>query len=323
MIYFTSIVDVESEGGIPRWYFIHPETPPTLRKRLYDYKDLISSFAYAIIKAFGSEILGERLRELKLSDVQIIFSTIQHKDRMFHVIFIADIRDYAPAVDRIFYAFYRKYHDEFDKILMSPIIDVASAERLKTAFAQFLFPYSRQNPLLGARDLKHLLMSYAITVTITGILMLAAWIINRIPKPHLMDANPILFATLVFLLVFAIPGIPIGLITQYRKFASIVAYMNSLTVTLTSLAIWRDLLLSYARFAEPYVPDLLILLIIGSILAGAMLGTFLMFISYGVAWYFESRTLTSVRSLKALGAFIEEKPATQEEFPVPSVEENP
>ncbi|MCR8433352.1 MAG: hypothetical protein QXH55_03675 [Candidatus Korarchaeota archaeon] len=322
MIYFVSIVDVESEGGISKWHFIHPETPEALRKRLYEYRDLISSFAYAIIRAFGSEIIGEKLRELKLSDVQIVFSTIEHKGRLYYVIFIADIRDNSSAVDRIFTAFYKKYYKDFDSILSGPIINTTIVDRLKAAFAQFLFPHARQNPLLGARDLRHFIISYLMAVAITGLLAFMTWVINRIPQPSLMNTNPILFALIVFLLIFVAPGIPIGMITQYRRFAFAVAYMDSLTITLISLVVWRDLLLSYASFAEQYVPDVTILLAIGAILIGAMLGTMLMFISYGVAWYFEARRLTSVRSLITLGAPIEKKPPTElEEVEIPSPEE--
>ena len=324
MIYFINIIDVTAGGGTPKWYFIHPETPEALRKRLYKYRDLMSGFAYSIITAFGEEILGAKLRELKLSDVQMIFSTLRHKDYLYYVIFVADIKDNPSAVNRIFLKFYRKYYDDFDKILTSEIIPTDITEKLRTAMAQFLVPYSRQNPAFGARDKKHLFMSYFVSMLITGIMALTAWITNRIPQPHLMDANPLLFAALVFLLIFVIPGIPIGILTQYRKFAVIVAYLNSLTIVMITTILWQELLISYAELIVSAGVELRILVLVGALLAGLMLGTILMFIAYITAWFFETRKLTSIRPLETVArAKSVPDEEIEREIEVPSTEEIP
>ena len=324
MIYFINIIDVTIGGGTPKWYFIHPETPEPLRKRLYKYRDLMSGFVYSIITAFGNEILGAKLRELKLSEIQVIFSTLKHRDYLYYVIFVTDIKDNPSAVNKIFLKFYKKYYKDFDEILSGEIISTDISEKLRTAMAQFLVPYSRQNPALGARDTRHLFTSYVLSMIITGILALITWVVNRSTQPHLMDANPLLFAALVFLMIFVIPGIPIGIFTQYRKFAVVVAYTVSLTMVLGATIMWQDLLISYAELVVPPGVEMRILLLVGAILAGLMLGTILMMISYAIAWYFETRKLTSIRPLATVTMpSLEEEPT--EESPgngeVPSVED--
>jgi len=139
-----------------------------------------------------------------------------------------------------------------------------------------------------------------------------------------MDANPLLFAALVFLMIFVIPGIPIGIFTQYRKFAVVVAYTVSLTMVLGTTIMWQDLLISYAELVVPPGVEMRILLLVGAILAGLMLGTILMMISYAIAWYFETRKLTSIRPLATVTMpSLEEEPTEESSGSgeVPSVED--
>lgn len=294
MIYFASIIDVTMGGGTPKWDFIHPETPRPLMERLAKYRDHVASFIYAIIEAFGGEILGDQLRELRLSEIQVIFSVLKHKDLLFYVVFVADIKDNPKAVNKIFMEFYKKYYNDFDELLTSEIISQTLIEKLRTAMAQFLVQFTRVNKLFGTRDIRHLIASYVVSLAITFVLVGITWLINHMLG--LMDSSPITFALLVFFMVFVLPALPIGYLTEYRRFAVLIAYMNSITTVVGATIVWQPLLLSYARFVWEATTEYILLG--AAILGGLMLGTILAMLSYIIAQFFEYRTLTSVRELR-------------------------
>ena len=319
MIYFVSIIDVSEGGGVPKWDFIHPDTPHPLRERLEKYRELAASFVYGIITAFGGEIVGDRVRELRLSEIQTIFMRLKHKDAMYYVVFIVDIRDNPKAVYRAFIRFYRKYYKEFDEILTSIAVSTSLIERLRTAMAQFLFPYARTSQAFGARDYRHLFSSYLVSLLITGILAMFVWLLNHVYD--IKDKNPLLLAGLVFLFIFFLPAMPIGFLTQYKKWGVIVGYLDSLSMVVSATVLWRDMLSSSAASILGKEPESMVL--IGAAgLVGIMLGTVLAFMSIIVAGYFEARKLTCIRPLK----LIPEAPIVSEEKPkeaeaLPSIEE--
>lgn len=295
MIYFINIIDVSEEGGVYKWYFIHPDTPEPLREKLEKSKELAGGFIYGIINAFGGEIIGDRVRELRLSEVKAIFMKLDHKDTTYYVFFIVDIRDNPSAVKKIFMKFYRKYYEEFDKILMKP--DEYIEERLRIAMAQFLTQYVRRRKTFGARDTTHMLLSYIVSLAITGLLASFVWLYNRLS--HLMEIDPMRFAMLSFFVIFILPAIPIGFLTQYKKNAIIVAYLNSLSIVIGVALLWRDMLRSGAASILGKPPESIVILGAAG-LVGIMLGTVLAFLSMIVASLFECSRLTSLRPLKLI-----------------------
>ena len=294
MIYFISVIDVSEGGGVPKWDFIHPDTPQPLRDRLEKYRELAASFVYGIITAFGGEIVGDRVRELRLSEIQTIFMRLRHKGAMYYVVFIVDVRDNPKAVNRIFMRFYRKYYKEFDEILTSMAVSTALMERLRAAMAQFLVPYARKNKLLGARDTSHMITSYVISLLLSGVFALSIWLLN---KMYNISENPLVFAGVVFGALFFLPAIPIGILTQYRKLAMIVSYLNSITLVLSAAILWQEMLRSSAASLLGRPPETI--MIIGAAgLIGVMLGTVMAFMSVIFAGFFEARRLTCIRPLR-------------------------
>ncbi len=295
MIYFISVIDVSEGGGVPKWDFIHPDTPHPLRERLEKYRELAASFVYGIITAFGGEIVGDRVRELRLSEIQAIFMRLKHKGAMYYVVFIVDVRDNPKAVYRIFMSFYRRYYKEFDEVLTSMAVPTVLIERLRAAMAQFLVPYARKSVALGARDRTHLLTSYAISLIISGVLAFTVWIINRLE--NIMKTNPLLFVGIVFLCLFFLPAIPIGWLTQYRKLAMVVSYLNSITIVTSAAVLWQEMLNSSAASILGRQPGSVVV-ISAATLIGVMLGTVMAFLSLIIAGFFERRKLTCIRPLK-------------------------
>ncbi len=319
LIYFVSIIDVSEGGGVPKWDFIHPDTPHPLRERLEKYRELAASFVYGIITAFGGEIVGDRVRELRLSEIQTIFMRMKHKGSIYYVVFIVDIRDNPKAVYRAFMRFYRKYYNDFDEILTSIAVSTATIERLRTAMSKFLVPYARTNRTFGARDRTHLIASYCVSLIVTSILAIAVWLINN--QYSLKEQNTVLFAGLVFLLLFFVPALPIGILTQYRKLAFIVGYLDSLSIVLGAAVLWHEMLTSSAESLIGMHATTLVV-VSAAALIGLMLGTVLAFAALIVAWFFETRKLTSIRPLK----LIPEEPITTEgkreaKEEIPSLEE--
>lgn len=317
LIYFISIIDVSEGGGVPKWDFIHPDTPKPLRERLEKYRELAASFIYGIITAFGGEIVGDRLRELRLSEIKTIFMKIDHKGAIFYAVFIVDIKDHPSAVKKIFMKFYKKYYNEFDEVLMGITTPISTIERLRTAMSQFLVPYARKSRAFGARDTVHMLSSYVISLTITGLLAGLVWLYNHLF--HLMETDPMKIVALSFFTLFIIPAIPIGFLTQFRKNAIIVSYLNSLSIVVGAALLWQDMLRSSAASILGEQPESIIILGAAG-LVGIMLGTVLAFLSMMLASFFEHSRLTALRPLKLVpevSVVGETKP--QEKSEVPSV----
>jgi len=319
LIYFISIIDVSEGGGVPKWDFIHPDTPKPLRERLEKYRELAASFVYGIITAFGGEIIGDRIRELRLSEIQTIFMRLRHGGAMYYVVFIVDIRDKPAAVYRIFMKFYRRYRDAFDEIFTEVAVPTSTIERLRNAMAQFLVPYARKSRTFGARDLRHMLSSYMVSVIITTILAIIVWGINKIY--NLKATQPMTLVALAFTMLFMVPSIPIGFLTQYRRLAVVVAYLNSLSVVVGAALLWQDILRSGAASILGRPPESMV--IIGAAaLVGVMLGTVLAFLSILIAGFYEARKLTSIRPLKLIPEVaVEEERRESKEVGLPSMEE--
>ena len=327
MIYFISIIDVSEGGGIPKWDFIHPDTPEPLRERLEKYRELAASFIYGIITAFGGEIVGDRIRELRLSEIQTIFMKLNHKGAIFYVVFIIDIRDHPAAVKKIFLKFYKKYYNEFDEVLMGVTASIASIERLRTAMSQFLVSYARKSRAFGARDTVHMLSSYVVSLMVTGLFAVIVWLYNHLY--HVMETDPIRIVALVFFMLFILPAVPIGFLTQFRKNAIIVAYLNSLSIVVGAAFLWQDMLRSSAASILGEQPESVVILGAAG-LVGIMLGTVLAFLSMFIASFFEYTRLTSLRPLRfvpEVSVAEEAKPQEAEGAPEvqapPQIEEEP
>lgn len=313
MIHFVSLIDIEG-GGASRWDFIHPDTPDPLRERLEKYRDLASNFIYAVISAFGDEIVGDQIRELRLSEIKFVFMPLEENDKLYYAVFIVDMKDNPVATRRIFMDFFRKNKQQFNKVLTGPRIRKNIMERLRSAMAQFLVPRARQKKVFSARNKKHLFCSYLVSLLLSGILTTALWGINE--SYHLMDTNPILLAVFVFIFVFLLPGIPIGILTQYGRNAIIVAFLNSLTIVIAATFLWQDLLLSGARVISQNMISKGILIATAS-LVGIMLGTTLAIVSFIFAKYFERRRLTCIKPLSNIPEISKNEDSKPEEHSGP------
>lgn len=290
MIQFISLIDIEG-GGVPKWDFIHPAAPERLRDRLQKYRKLASSFIYAVITAFGEEIVGQRIRELRLSEIKFIFMPLEHEGHLFYAVFIVDMKDNPVATRRAFMRFYEKNYTDFDEILIEEMVSKHIIEELRHSMAQFLDPLARDNELFCRRDTLHFLSSYMVSLLCSGALTSLLWGVNQ--TFSLMESHPISIAVLVFGCLFVLPGIPIGILTQYGRHAIGVAFLNSVTIVIGATLLWQEILLSSA---ETIVGATIVreILIASATLVGTMLGTMLALISFVIAKFFERRKLTCI-----------------------------
>lgn len=303
MIQFISVIDIEG-GGISKWDFIHPAAPKQLRERLEKYRKLASSFIYAVITAFGEEIVGQRIRELRLSEIKFIFMPLEHDGTLYYVVSIVDMKDNPVATQRAFMNFYKNHYHNFDEILTGISVSKSTMERLRSAMEQFLVPLAWRGKFFGKRDKIHLSSSYLVSLLFSGLLTGILWGSNELFR--LMETNPILMALLVFGGLFVLPGILIGYLTQYGRHAIGVAFLNSLTIVFGATFLWQNLLLSSAETIIGTTVSKEIL-IASSILMGLMLGTMLALVSFLIAKFFERRKLTCIKRLQHIPKLTKEE----------------
>lgn len=263
--------------------------------------------------------MGDRIRELRLSEIKFTFMPLEHKDDLFYVVFIVDMKDNPVATQRTFMDFYHRHFEAFDEILTGTSVPTNTVERLRNSMAQFLVPLARDNKFFSARDKTHLASSYVVSLLISTLFTISLWGVNV--QFDLMEESPIVLAELVFVLLFLLPGIPIGILTQYGRHAIIVAFLNSLTVVVGATVLWQDLLL---RSAHQFIGSIVVreIVILSATLVGIMLGTTLALVSYLLAKFFERRRLTCIKRLKHIPAIVKTEPPDFDKPPkAPPIEE--
>jgi len=297
MIYYATIVDVSGETGVSRWDYIHPNTPRELYEHLKGVRDYIPPMTYGIVSVVSKDLFGDRLRRMEFTDMQIVIGKLLHDDKEYYVFFLTDIKDHPKAVWKAFMDFYSQERTLFGRILSSTIVEVADVERLKNAFSAFLVNRFRKNPLLGARDLRSFMLSFAITIMAMSLLVLMTWTINHI---YGLIENQKYWVTLTFIILmmhFILPGPIIGFITQYRRHAEAISITNGLLWAFIISTIYYETLKigiwnSFHIRIEPHIYYIFV------IISGLIYGAALMLSTVPFACLFEWRYLTTPRKIK-------------------------